>query len=138
MWQAFADSIAGVLSGDRALQQACEQYRTECFSTFPNFEQPADRCAEQLELAGLCDGEAVWSGWRTMKAWDIERARLWMVAPHRELLADWSVKPQCLAMYSRPSELEADIVEWNGEDGVDLAGKKAHADRKRGVVHVER
>ena len=132
MWQSYYQALLDRFSGERAFWQAAEQNRIERVFTFPNFERSAERCAEQLRLAGLdevavedfpADGKAVWSGWRTMKAWDVESARLWLTAPRPELLADWAVKPASLVMYSGPCQVEAEVVEWNGELDVDLAGK---------------
>lgn len=132
MWRSFHQRFHGLFSGEQALQQACEQHRIERFFTFPNFQRSAERCAEELRRAGLdgvelesfpADGKASWSGWPTMIAWDVESAQLWMTAPRRELLADWSVKPQHLVMYSAPAQLEAELVAWNGELDADLAGK---------------
>lgn len=132
MWQPIYNALLGRLSGERALGQALEQNRIERYFTFPNFERSAERCGEQLRLAGLeevevesfpADGQTVWSGWRTMKAWDVESARLWMVSPRQEMLADWTTTPSSLVMYSGPCDVEADVVEWNGELDVDLTGK---------------
>ena len=58
-----------------------------------------------------------------MKAWDVTAARLWMTAPSAALLCDWSVVPESLVMYSGPCEVAAELVPWDGEDDVDLAGK---------------
>ena len=46
-----------------------------------------------------------------------------MIAPRRELLADWAIKPQHLVMYSGPSRAEAELVQWNGELDASLRGK---------------
>jgi hypothetical protein len=132
MWREFYDPIADELSGHRALAQAGEQNRLERFFTFPNFERSAERCAAELQNAGLtdvevedfpADGRSSWFGWGAMKAWDVDSARLVMVAPRHVVLADWAVKPQVLVMYSGPCRVEADLVEWNGEPDADLTGK---------------
>jgi len=132
MWRGFYNAFLGCLSGHRALHQAAEQNRIERYFTHPNFERSAERCAEVLVGAGLADvevetfpadGAASWSGWGEMMAWDVTSARLWMVAPHRERLADWEITPQALVMYSGPCEVEGEVVEWNGEPDADLAGK---------------
>ena len=132
MWQSFSNTFAGALCGERGIQQASEQNRLERYFTFPKFERAAERCAEELARAGLegveleafpADGQTMWSGWGAMKAWDVESARLWMVEPRRELLSDWSVMPHGLVMYSGPFQAEAEVVEWNAELDVDLAGK---------------
>jgi len=132
MWQPIYNALLGRFSGQRALGQACEQHRIERFFTFPNFERSAERVAEQLRLAGLedvevedfpADGKTTWSGWRAMTAWDVESARLRMTSPRRALLADWTLKPASLVMYSGPCEVEAEVVEWNGELEADLSGK---------------
>ena len=132
MWRKFYHQNSDLFSGETALMQACEQNRIERFFTFPNFDRSAERCVAEMERAGLADvelesfpadGQASWSGWPTMKAWDVESARLWMIAPRRELLADWAIKPQHLVMYSGPVQTRAEIVEWNGEADVDLRGK---------------
>lgn len=132
MWRDFYNRFVERFSGEMALMQACEQNRIERFFTFPNFIRSTERCAEEMRKAGLtdievesfpADGRASWSGWPTMKAWDVESAQLWMTSPRRELLADWSIKPQHLVMYSGPAKVKAELVEWNGEPGVNLAGK---------------
>jgi len=132
MWRPIHDALASRLSGKKALGQACEQNQIERFFTFANFERSAERCAEQMRLAGLsdveveafpADGQTQWSGWRAMKAWNVTAARLWMTEPRRELLADWDQKPQCVVMYSGPCRAEGELVEWNGELDVDLSGK---------------
>lgn len=132
MWHSFYNQFRECFSGAMALRQACEQNRIERFFTFPNFQRSAERCAEEMRRAGLADielesfpadGKASWSGWPTMKAWDVESAQLWMIAPRRELLADWAVKPQHLVMYSGPARTKAQIVDWNGELDADLRGK---------------
>src|ERR1051326_3944248 len=132
MWRTFYDKFNERFSGEMALMQTCEQNRIERFFTFPNFQRSAERCAEEMRRAGLsdieleffpADGKASWSGWPTMKAWDVESAQLWMTAPRRELLADWSIKPQHLVMYSGPAKVKAEVVEWNGELDADLKGK---------------
>jgi len=132
MWRKFYNQFNERFSGEMALWQTCEQNRIERFFTFPNFRRSAERCAEEMRRAGLsdveleafpADGKASWSGWPTMKAWDVESAQLWMTAPHRQLLADWSIKPQHLVMYSGPVKVKAEIVEWNGELDTELKGK---------------
>ncbi len=132
MWKPIYNALHGRLSGERALAQAVEQNRIERFFTFPNFERSAERCSEQLCLAGLAqvevesfpaDGAASWSGWRAMQAWDVEHARLSLVSPRQELLADWHRMPESLVMYSGPCAVEAEVVEWNGEPDADLAGR---------------
>jgi aminopeptidase-like protein len=132
MWRNFYSRFAGRLSGPLALRQTAEQNRLERFFTFPNFKLSAERCGEELNRAGLvqvavegfpADGTTSWYGWSSMKAWDVRQAHLWLTAPRRELLCDWSVVPESLVMYSGPCEVEAELVEWNGEEGLDLAGK---------------
>ncbi|MBI4025106.1 MAG: DUF4910 domain-containing protein [Verrucomicrobia bacterium] len=132
MWRNFCNQFRGCFNGEMALQQACEQNRIERFFTFPNFQRSAERCAEEMRRAGLAevelepfpaDGKACWSGWPTMKAWDVESAQLWLLAPRRELLADWAIKPQHLVMYSGPARVTSELVEWNGELDADLRGK---------------
>jgi len=132
MWRPIHEALARTLSGERAVTQACEQNRIERWFTFPNFERSAERCADELRRAGLddvevesfpADGETMWSGWGRMMAWDVESARLWMIEPRAELLADWSLKPQSLVMYSGACEVEGEVVEWNGELDADLTGK---------------
>ena len=85
MWREFYNRLSEPFSGENALQQACEQNRIERFFTFPNFARSAERCAEEMRRAGLADidveslpadGSASWSGWPTMKAWDVESAQL--------------------------------------------------------------
>jgi len=132
MWRDFYSGIRRHCSGRRALHQAAEQNRLERFFTFRNFEESANRCGRELREAGLsdvavesfpADGITSWYGWRSMKAWDVDAAQLWMVAPRQELLCDWSVTPESLVMYSGSCEVERDIVEWDGERDVDLVGK---------------
>ena len=132
MWRDFYSRFLGHFSGQRALRQAAEQNRLERFFTFRNFEESANRCGRELQEAGLsdvavesfpADGTTSWYGWRSMKAWDVVKARLWMIAPSRQLLCDWSVVPESLVMYSGPCDVEGEIVEWDGEEDVDLAGK---------------
>ncbi|MHC4404426.1 MAG: DUF4910 domain-containing protein [Planctomycetota bacterium] len=132
MWRDFYSKFLGRFIGRRALLQAAEQNRLERFFTFRNFEESANRCARELREAGLsdvavesfpADGTTSWYGWRSMKAWDVVEARLWMIAPGRRLLCNWSVVPESLVMYSGPCEVEGEIVQWDGEEEVDLAGK---------------
>jgi aminopeptidase-like protein len=132
MWRNFYHQFAAKFSGDLALAHAREQNRIERYFTFPNFVRSAERCADEMRKSGLsdveleafpADGTASWSGWPTPQAWDVESAQLWLTSPHRELLADWSVKPQHLVMYSGPARLTAELLEWNGELGSDLRGK---------------
>lgn len=132
MWREFYDRFAAELNGHKALAQAIEQNRLDWYFTFPNFERSAERCGLELRKAGLAgveveefpaDGRTSWSGWRAMRAWDVESAQLLMVAPYRQVLADWSIRPRSLVMYSAPCEFEGDLVEWNGELDADLTGK---------------
>lgn len=132
MWQEFYKAFRGQLSGREAIRQAAEQNRIDHYFTFTNFEKSAARCAHQLEEIGLsqveledypADGVTTWSGWRAMKAWDVETARLVMTEPERTVLADWRTNPTTLAMYSGPFEIEGECVEWNGEPDIDLTGK---------------
>jgi len=126
MWRRFYDAFISILSGDLALAQAREEQRIEHSFTFPNFERSAERCGEELSSAGLeqvevesfpaTDGH-FWYGWESGKAWDVTSARLWMVSPRRELLADWTIKPHHLVMYSAPVNAEFEVVEWNGGAG---------------------
>ena len=99
MWRQFHERFVSRLNGQRAISQASELNRIERYFTFPNFERSADWCGEQLARAGLADvavesfpadGEASWSGWGPMRAWDVESARLWLAAPREELLSDWT------------------------------------------------
>ena len=132
MWRDFYSRFVGQFDAQRALRQAAEQNRLERFFTFPNFEESANRCGRELQASGLADvaiesfpadGTTSWYGWSSMKAWDVEEARLWMVAPRRELLCDWSVVPESLVMYSGPCDVEAEIVGWDGEENADLTGR---------------
>jgi hypothetical protein len=132
MWRSFYSQFLGHFSGRKAFLQAAEQNRQERFFTFPNFEASARRCGQVLHDAGLsqvevesfpADGTTSWYGWGSMKAWDVQEARLRMVSPDRTLLCDWSVVPESLVMYSGPCDVEGEIVEWNGATDIDLAGK---------------
>ena len=132
MWRQFYNRFSGQLSGSKALRQAAEQNRIERCFTFPNFERSAERCAQELSRAGLsdvqverfpADGKHSWSGWRAMTAWDVMSARLWMIEPRSEVLADWTVRPESLVMYSGPSDMEAELIEWNGELDANLSGR---------------
>jgi len=132
MWQDFYSAFVGHFSGKRALAQAAEQNRLERFFTFPNLEASANHCGQELQQGGLsqvavesfpADGTTSWYGWKSMKAWDVTEARLWMTAPDRKLLCDRSEVPESLVMYSGPCNTEGELVEWNGEEDVDLAGK---------------
>lgn len=132
MWRDAYSGLVGQFSGQRALLQAAEQNRLERFFTFPNFAASADRCRQELQAAGLsevaiesfpADGTTTWYGWKSMKAWDVTAARLWTTAPNAALLCDWSAVPESLVMYSGPCEVEAELVAWDGEENVDLAGK---------------
>ena len=123
MWREFYQAFEPCVSGARAVCEAREQYRIERYFTFPNFARSAERCGAVLREAGLADvavesfpadGITAWSGWGCMKAWDVESARLWLVSPREELLADWEAKPQHLIMYSGPAWGEFDVIEWNG------------------------
>ena len=109
MWRDVYSRFLGHFSGRKALVQATEQNRLERFFTFPNFQLSAERCGHELQEAGLsqvevesfpADGATSWYGWKSMKAWDVTEARLWMTEPRRELLCDWSVVPESLVMYS--------------------------------------
>ena len=84
MWRDFHHRFSDAFSGEHALRQTCEQYRIERFFTSPNDQRSAERCAEEMRRAGLdavelesfpADGKANWSGWPTMKAWDVESRR---------------------------------------------------------------
>jgi hypothetical protein len=132
MWRDFYAGFAGHFSGKRALLQAAEQNRLERFFTFPNFEVSANRCGQEMQRAGLsevavesfpADGTTSWYGWKSMKAWDVAESRLFLTAPYRSALCDWSEVPESLVMYSGPCDTEGELVEWNGEEEVDLAGK---------------
>lgn len=132
MWRDFCARYSGRFSGPAAMFQAAEQNRLERFFTFPNFALSAERCGTQLQEAGLsdvavesfpADGTTSWYGWAAMKAWDVRRARLWLTSPRQELLCDWSAVPESLVMYSGPCEVEGELVEWNGETGLDLQGR---------------
>ena len=94
MWRDAYSRIVGQFNGHKALLQAAEQNRLERFFTFPNFAASADRCGQELRAAGLsevavesfpADGTTAWYGWRSMKAWDVTAARLWMTAPSAAL-----------------------------------------------------
>ena len=109
MWHDMYSRFAGQFNGDAALHQATEQNLLERYFTFPNFAASADRCSEELRTAGLsdvavesfpADGTTSWFGWKSMKAWDVTEAHLWVTAPSRTLLCDWSVLPESLVMYS--------------------------------------
>ncbi|MGE5528193.1 MAG: DUF4910 domain-containing protein [Patescibacteria group bacterium] len=132
MWRSFFARFAGSLHGRRAARQAAELNRLERFFTFPRFEQSADYCREELARAGLAeartevfpaDGRTAWSGWRAMQAWDVDSAVLAMVHPERRILADWSITPETLVMYSGSCACEGELVEWNGETPAPPAGK---------------
>ena len=131
MWRSFYNRFKDTLQGSLALAQASEQNRIERHFTFPHFEDSAERCGRELKRAGLsnieveafpADGSTSWSGWRAMKAWDVEDARLMVVSPLKKVLSRWDVKPEGLVMYSAPGVYEGCLVEWNGESGVDLKG----------------
>lgn len=132
MWRNFCLGFSGCFTGQRALAHAAEQNRLERFFTFPNFKLSAERCGGELHEAGLtkvavesfpANAATSWYGWRSMKAWDVRQARLWLVAPRRELLCDWSLVPESLVMYSGRCQVEGELVEWNGEKNLDLSGK---------------
>jgi aminopeptidase YwaD len=132
MIRELAGRISSCLSGEAAREQAAGQREIDRYFTFPNFEHSARRCERELMKAGLqdvtieefaADGETSWSGWRAMTAWDVERARVTMVSPFTETLADWQATPEALVMYSSPADFEGELVEWDGEGSVDLSGK---------------
>ena len=131
IWRNFFEAYKEYFSGEEAISQAALTNSIERFFTFENFERSAERCAQVMEDFGLsdvelekfpADGKTSWSGWRTMKAWSVNHARLLLVAPEEQILCDWDAVPQSLVMYSGPASIEADVVLWDGED-VDIEDK---------------
>ncbi len=125
MWQAFHKAYRGYFSEERAISQATSTNSIERYFTFDNFKRSAERCAREMEAFGLsdvelesfpADGKTNWSGWRAMKAWSANHARLLLVSPTEQVLCDWDEVPQSLVMYSGPASIEADVVLWDGED----------------------
>ncbi len=145
MWKNFYEKFNGQLFGQVAVTQATEQNRIERYFTFPNFEKSAQRCGLELKKAGLsdveveefpADGETSWSGWKAMKAWDVEKAELLVTSPEKTVLTNWVAKPESLVMYSGSCDYEGELVEWNGEPDADLSGKiPLTGSRPLDVVH---
>src|SRR5258708_16093395 len=61
---------------------------------------------------------------RSHLAWKVESARLWEVAPNRNLIADWSTDPIRLADYSNSADLKAALIDvGSGTNDADYTGK---------------
>ena len=79
-----------------------------------------DAHAEQFPI----DGVTPYGLMRSHLAWKVESARLWEVAPNRNLIADWSTDPIRLADYSHSADLKAALIDvGSGTNEADYAGK---------------
>jgi hypothetical protein len=114
MRRKFLKAYQGYFDGERALSQAAATNRIERFFTFRNFRRSAERCARDIQAIGLsdvevesfpADGKTSWFGWRALKAWSVNHARLHLVSPSEQLLCDWDRVPRALVMYSGPASV---------------------------------
>lgn len=99
---------------------------------FAAFARTAKICEEQMRLAGLADveilplradGKTIYGDWPMPRAWDAHSATL-IIAATGEVLADYSVIPTSLAMYSAPTPpggIRAQVVEVLQGQSVDPA-----------------
>ncbi len=139
------ERLSSEISGEQAKKIAEEIFQFDHYFTFSNFRKSAQYCKKKMEEFGLekvelsefkADGRTCYDhNWRVPQAWEVEEARLEILAPEREKLADWEENPHSLAMYSAPFEGECDVVPL--EEGRDLKGKIAFTSSRIIKVYTE-
>jgi hypothetical protein len=98
-WQKVLDAYQEHFNEEKAISQAAATHDIERYFTFANFKRSAERCAEEMKSFGLtdvqvesfpADSKTSWSGWRAMKAWSVNYARLQLISPKEQLICDWA------------------------------------------------
>ncbi|MGI6359150.1 MAG: DUF4910 domain-containing protein [Bacillota bacterium] len=132
-------------SGQRAFNHVAEVCQHHRIQASPGFRQAAIYCRQVLEDCGLdaeiitfpADGKTMYWTQQMFEEWDCQQARLDLLFPQAECLADFSAEPMSLIQRSvstPPEGIEADIVWLNqGDDpepyqGWDLNGKLVFTD----------
>lgn len=133
------------LSGPKAFQHVAEVCQHHRIQASPGFRQAAVYCRQQLEDAGLAaeiitfpaDGKTRYWTLQMFEEWYCEQARLDLLSPASECLADFAAEPMSLIQRSvstPPAGVEADVV-WlkQGDDPEpyadwDLAGRMVFTD----------
>ncbi len=132
-------------SGQKAFQHVAEVCQHHRIQASPGFRQSAIYCRQVLEDSGLAaeiitfpaDGKTEYWTQQMFEEWDCQHARLDLLTPQAECLADFSAEPMSLIQRSistPASGIEADIV-WlcQGDDSEpyadwDLQGKLVFTD----------
>ncbi|MEK7406746.1 MAG: M28 family peptidase [Acidobacteriota bacterium] len=133
-------AIGAEVKPEQAMEYMRRIYATERWFTFPKMEETARYLERTMREIGLKDVEVVpapadgvsqFGYWTMPLAWDVKRARLEMVEPESQVLADYEKVPASLGMWSgptRPGGVTAEVVELNDDspaavEKLDLKGK---------------
>jgi aminoglycoside 3-N-acetyltransferase len=124
MYDPIWKAAAGHLSAERMRDDIEDFFSLSRWSSYDRILALARRIAERMEAIGLsdvrlieapADGKTAYGGWVMPKAYDVEGARLSLLAEDgtAETLVDYQANPTCLMLYSLPTPAEgitADLV----------------------------
>jgi aminopeptidase YwaD len=126
-------SIRDNASGERPLADFKKIIRFSGFSPSAGADEVADYLAAEAKAIGLehvaiehysSDGKSFYWAYRGEPYWEGRKGELWLVAPDRELIADFKAVRSFLARFSRTSSATAELVDvGRGDNPEDYQGR---------------
>jgi aminoglycoside N3'-acetyltransferase len=123
-------AVQAHISRERMQAEIAEFFEFARWSSFDKIVGLAERIAGKMEAAGLqevrliafpADGRTAHGGWKMPRAYDVQEARLTLLAPEAsdKILADYHRNPVSLMMYSLPTPPEGITAELTVADSVE-------------------
>ena len=150
--QPLFNEVATEYSGERALENVRGITQFHRIQASPGFSQAREWVVERLKSYGITDvevekfpsdGRTRYSTHIGPMAWTVREGELWVEAPFRERLCQFSDQPVCLSTLSNGGEWRGEAVDiGRGDDaasyqGKDVRGKIVFASGYAGAVHRE-
>ncbi|MCK4762813.1 MAG: M28 family peptidase [Candidatus Aminicenantes bacterium] len=147
-----ASLLINEISGERAMDyihKISRFHRIRGGGEGSGFNRAVDYVVETLDSLGLknvnverfpSDGFATYIGWRSPVGWRVKSAKLWMVKPRLELIADFSHQAVSLMPYSSGGSDEAEVIYVGAGhsdkdyEGIEVKGKIVFADSGSGAT----
>ncbi len=143
-------ALGAEINGSIAKDTVTELARYHRVQASSGFSRAAEYIASKAKEYGLdqvqierfpADGQKTYHTLKSTPGWEVERAELWEVEPHKTKIADWDEMRVALADYSQSADVTATLVDVgagasaNDYEGKDVKGKIVLAGGSVAAVH---